>query len=83
MSLFDIITYLSSHSPGILKFYKNELLQFEVMEDCGRFLSKFPDDLPAEKLVRSTMSVNMTEKEFNHQLERARDKVTGSSLFYA
>lgn len=72
----------SSHSPGILKLYKNDLLQFEVMEDCGRFLSKFPEDVPAEKLVRTTMSVNLTEKEFDHQLERARDKVAGNSQFY-
>ena len=77
------IVCLSSHLAGILKLYKHELLQFEVMEDCGRFLSKFPDDVPAEKLVRSTMSVNLTEKEFDQQLERARDKVTGSSQFYS
>ena len=83
LNLCSIIC-LSSHSAGILKLYKHEILQFEVMEDCGRFLSKFPDDVPAEKLVRSTMSVNLTEKEFDQQLERARDKVTGSSSqFYS
>ena len=63
--------------------YKNELLQLEVMEDCGRFLSKFPECFQAKKLVRSTMSVNLTEKDFHQQLERVRDKVTGNSHFYA
>ena len=50
--------------------HKNKILELEVLEDCGRFLSKFSDDISVDKLFKYTFSIELTEKRFQHRLQQ-------------
>ena len=50
--------------------HKSKILELDGLEDCGRFLSKFSDDISADKLFKYTFSIELTEKRFQQRLQQ-------------
>ena len=63
------VNFLNSSSafPGVLKFYQENLLEMDFIH-LGQFLSKLPDDIPADLLFQTIASINLTEQKFTQTL---------------
>ena len=57
---------------GILKFYREDLLQMDFIH-LGQFLSKLPDDIPAASLFQAISSISLTEQKFTQTLAAQKE----------
>jgi hypothetical protein len=66
-------SFLFRVALGLLRMYKSKLLELEVLEDCGRFLSKFPEDISSDKLLKHTLSIELSDKRFKQRLHAQQE----------
>lgn len=59
--------FLFRAALGVLKFYQENLLEMDFIH-LGQFLSKLPDDIPADLLFQTIASINLTEQKFTQTL---------------
>ena len=60
--------------PGILKFYQEVVLEIDFIH-LGQFLSKLPDDIPADLLFQTIALINLTEQKFTQTLAAQKEVV--------
>ena len=62
-------THTHTHTPGILRLYQSQLLQFCAIEDAGQFLGKLPADISSEALFGCIEATHLTPKRFDQVVQ--------------
>ena len=60
--------------------HKSDILEADVLEDCGRVLSKFSEAISSDKLFKHIMSINLTEKGFQLQLSLVQNQTLSQKM---